>query len=146
MSGDEPGRTARLTLVKVLVTLEFTMWGIAVRHLLKHFKIGMILLAVTVALSLGWSYLSHVWFAVIVSCTGCAAFLGLANRDAWRQTGLADPPAARAAQAPARGRRSPKAQARTRKRGELLHPDATVTLSDERAETGVDDVFATLEP
>ena len=27
---------------------------------------------------------------------------------------------------------------------ELLHPDATVTLSDERAETGVDDVFATL--
>ena len=136
------------------------MWGYAARHLLKHFKTGMILLAVTVALSLGWSYLSHLWFAVIVSCAGCAAFLGVANRDAWRQTARADPPPARAAQAPTRGvrgalgfvppepaergRRSPKARARTRQRGELLHPDATVTLSDERAETGVDDVFATL--
>jgi probable Rubsico expression protein CbbX len=120
-----------------LATLEFTMWGIAARHLLKHFKIGMILLAAAVALSLGWSYLSHLWFAVIVSCAGCAAFLGVANRDAWRQTARADPPPARAAKAP-------KARARTRKRAELLHPEATVTLSDERAETGIDDVFATL--
>ena len=91
---------ARLTLAKALVTLEFTMWGIAARHLLKHFKIGMILLAVAVALSLGWSYLSHLWFAVIVSCAGCAAFLGVANRDAWRQTARADPPPARAAKRP----------------------------------------------
>ena len=144
MTGQAEPPPARLTLAKALVTLEFTMWGFAARHLLKHFKTGMILLAVTVALSLGWSYLSHLWFAVIVSCAGGAAFLGVANRDAWRQTARSDPPPARAAKAPARGRRSPKAQARTRKRGELLHPDATVTLSDERAETGVDDVFAAL--
>ena len=120
------------------------MWGIAVRHLLKHFKIGMVLLALTIALSLGWSYLSHLWFAVIVACGGSIALLGVASHDGWRQTGRADPPPAKAARAPARGRPAPEAPGRARKRGELLHPDATVTLSDERAETGVDDVFASL--
>jgi probable Rubsico expression protein CbbX len=121
------------------------MWGIAARHLLKHFKTGMILTVVTVALSLGWSYLSHLWFAIIVSCVGGAALLGVANRDAWRQTGKADPPPPRAGKATATARgRSPEAEARTRKRAELLRPEATVTLSDERVAAGVDDVFATL--
>lgn len=32
------------------------MWGIAARHLLKHFKTGMLLIAVTIALALIWSY------------------------------------------------------------------------------------------
>ncbi|MGH3149158.1 MAG: AAA family ATPase, partial [Streptosporangiaceae bacterium] len=40
--------------------------------------------------------------------------------------------------------RPSRAEARARKRGDLLHPDATVTLSDERAAAGVDDVFAKL--
>jgi AAA lid domain len=56
-----------------LVTLDYTMWGIAARSLLKHFKTGMILIVITVALSLGWSYLSHVWFLIIVACTGSVA-------------------------------------------------------------------------
>jgi len=133
-----------LTLANALITLVITMWGMAARHLLKHFKIGMVLLAITIVLSLGWSYLSHLWFAVIVACGGSVALLGVASHDGWRQTGRADPPPPKAAKAPAGGLRSPKAQARSRKRGELLHPDATVTLSDERAETGVDDVFSTL--
>jgi len=152
-------RTARLTLADVLITLVFTMWGIAVRHLLKHFKTGMILIAVTVALSLAWSYVPHVWFAIIVALGGSAALMGVVNRDAWRQTAAADPPPPKAvkATAPARGvrgavppapaarpRQSPKAEARARKRGELLHPDATVMLSDERAAAGIDEVFDTL--
>ena len=68
------------------------MWGIAVRHLFKHFKIGMVLLALTIALSLAWSYLSHLWFAIIVSSGGGIALLGVVNHDAWRQTGQAGPP------------------------------------------------------
>jgi len=80
-----------------------------------------------------------------VACGGSIALLGVASHDGWRQTGRADPPPAKAARAPARGRPAPKAPGRARKRGELLHPDATVTLSDERAETGVDDVFASLD-
>ena len=123
------------------------MWGIAARHLLKHFKIGMVLLAITIALSLAWSYLSHLWFGIIVACGGSIALLGVGSHNAWRQTGQADPPPPKAARAtaPARGRRFPGAEARAQRRGELLHPEATVTLSDERAAAGVDDVFASLD-
>jgi probable Rubsico expression protein CbbX len=131
-----------LTVANALVTLDFTMWGIAARFLLKHFKTGVLLIVATVALALGWFYLSHVWFAVIVSCVGSTVLFGMANRDAWRQTAKADPPPE--AVAPA-GRRSRRAEARARRRGELLHPDAEVTLSDERAASGVDDVFDTLD-
>jgi hypothetical protein len=139
-----------LTVANALVTLDCSMWGVAVRHLFKHFKIGMVLLALTIALSLAWSYLSHLWFAIIVSSGGGIALLGVVNHDAWRQTGRADPPPPKAVKAvkttaPARGRRSPAASARAQRRGELLHPDATVTLSDERAAAGVDDVFASLD-
>jgi probable Rubsico expression protein CbbX len=142
-------------MVNPLVTLDYTMWGIAARSLLKHFKTGVILIVITVALSLGWSYLSHVWFLIIVACTGSVALLGVANHHAWRQTGQSGPSAPpgpritaakapKAAGAPARGQRS-RSVARAQKRGELLGPDATVTLSDERAEAGVDDVFASLD-
>jgi probable Rubsico expression protein CbbX len=118
------------------------MWGIAARFLLKHFKTGVLLIVATVALALGWFYLPHVWFAVIVSCVGSTVLFGVANRDAWRQTAKADPPPE--ATAPPAGRRSRRAEARARRRGEVLHPDAEVTLSDERAAAGVDDVFDTL--
>jgi probable Rubsico expression protein CbbX len=76
----------------------------------------------------------------------------VANRDAWRQTRAADPPApkpatsapAKPARAPALGRRLPGAEARAQRHGEALPPDATVTLSDERTAADVDDVFASL--
>ena len=140
------GRPApRLTLANVLVTLDLTMWGIAARHLLKHFKIGMVLLAITVALSFAWSFLPHVWFAVIVACAGSAALLGVATQDSWRQTGLADPPPPEAqTAAPARKRPSAAVKTRSRRRGEVLHPDATVTLADERAAADIDDLFTDL--
>ena len=106
-----------MTSANALVTLDCTMWGIAVRHLFKHFKIGIVLLAITIALSLAWSYLSHLWFAIIVSCVGGIALLGAANRDAWRQTAQANPAPPKAIKAvkttaPARGQRSPAASAR----------------------------------
>jgi probable Rubsico expression protein CbbX len=135
-----------LTPANALVTLEFTMWGIAARSLLRHFKTGMVLLAITIALSLAWSYLPHVWFAVIVGCCASAALLGLLTQDSWRQANLADPPTPRArAAAPARTRPSAAAQTRSRRRSEVLRPDATVTLADERAAADIDDVFNDLD-
>jgi probable Rubsico expression protein CbbX len=131
-----------LTAANALVTLDFTMWGIGARFLLKHFKTGVLLAVVLAALALGWSYLPHVWFAVIGSCVGSTVLFGVANRDAWRQTAKADPPPEAAA--PPTGRRPRRAEARARRRGEVLHPDTEVTLSDERAAAGVDDVFDTL--
>jgi probable Rubsico expression protein CbbX len=134
-----------LTGANVLVTLVCTMWG-SWGFTRKNFKISMWLLAVMVALSLAWSYLSHLWFAVIVACGGSVALLAVLNRDAWHQTAKADPlepePKTATSKASARNRR---AAARARRRGELLHPDATVTMFDERTEAGVDDVFASLD-
>ena len=137
---------ARLTLANVLVTLDLTMWGFALRHLFKHFKIGMLLLGITIALSLAWSYLPHLWFAVIVPCTGSAALLGLLTQDSWRQTAGAGPPEPPTkAAGPARPRPFTAGPTRRRRRGELLHPEATVTLADERTAADIDDVFTDLD-
>ncbi len=133
------------------------MWGLTGRYVLKHFKTGVVLIVVAAAVALGWVFLTHVWFAVIVACVVSVALLGVANHDAWRQTRAADPPApkpgksapgksapGKSAGAPTRGRRFPGAKARVQRRGEVLQPDATVTLSGERTAAGVDDVFASL--
>jgi probable Rubsico expression protein CbbX len=108
----------------------------------KHFKTGVALILAAAALAVGWSFLSHLWFAVIVACVASVVLFGVANRDAWRQTSQADPhepepvkvTKTAGAPRPARGRR----------REEQLTPDATVTLSDERAAAGIEDVFASL--
>ena len=134
---------------------------------LKHFKTGVLLVVATIALAAIWTYLPHVFFFIIA---GWGIFIGLillATRDSWRQTGLADPAAPRseagsrprsqrgpAGQAGApRGpagqarppRRGPAARARARRRGELLDPEATITLAGERRAAGIDDVFAALD-
>jgi probable Rubsico expression protein CbbX len=101
---------------------------------------------------LGWSYLPHFVFVLLLACASIAALSVALGRDAWRQahrveaklpTAKAAPlPTAKAAPQP----RVRRAEARAAKRGEvLLHPDATVTLSDERATAGVDDVFTSLD-
>jgi probable Rubsico expression protein CbbX len=116
------------------------MWGLAT----KQFRTGVALIVVVVALALGWLFLSHLWFVIIVACVGSAALLTLANQNAWRQTGEADPPEPKAVK-PARPARAAAAPARGRRRAELLSPQATVTLSEERAAADVDDVFAGLD-
>ena len=127
---------------------------------LRNFKISMLLLAAMLAPALVWSYLPHlVFFPFLI----VEAFFGLmyaVNHDAFRQARLtltasppqwsaplAPRPAPTVVTAPAsdRARRSRAAQARAKKRGEvLLHPDATVTLADERAAADIDDVFTSL--
>jgi probable Rubsico expression protein CbbX len=118
------------------------MWGYGA----KHFKTGVVFIVVLAALALGWFFLSHLWFVIIVACVGSAALLTLANQNAWRQTGETDSPAPQAIK-PARPAKPAAAAAprRGRRRTELLSPEATVTLSDERAAAGVDDVFASLD-
>ena len=112
------------------------MWGTAARYLRRHVKAVVLVLVASAALLLAWSSLSHLWFALIAACVGGVALMGLASHDTWRQTGQAD-------LAPVRPR--PPVAARDRKRSELLHPDATVTLGGERAATDVDEVLASLD-
>ena len=112
---------------------------------LKNFKISMVLVAATIALSLAWSYLPHLWFLIIVLGVAGSALVGMVGRNTWRQTGLADPPPPRPAPRPqVRGRLS-RADARAQRRGEVLQSDATVTLSDERSAAGIDDIFTALD-
>jgi hypothetical protein len=128
-------------LANALVTLDRTMWGIA----MKHVKTGM-LLAATVALTLAWTFLPHPFFGIVVACAAIGALSVVLGINALRQLSGADPPPRQPKAVPhARGRRFTRAKARTQRRGEVLHPEATVTLSEERAAAGVDDVFASLD-
>jgi probable Rubsico expression protein CbbX len=130
-----------LTLAKALVTLDCTMWGIAT----KHVKTGM-LLAAAVALTLAWASLPHGFFGIVAGSAAVAALAVALGLNGLRQLNQADPPPRRPKAVPqAHGRRSPSGKARTQRRGEVLHPEATVTLSEERAAAGVDDVFASLD-
>jgi probable Rubsico expression protein CbbX len=124
----------------------------------KYLKYGIGLLVVTVALAAGWSYLSHLLFAILVATVTLPVILGLATRDSWRQTArdtldleegaaaasLPPSEAGRLEQSP-RGRRRSARSARSRTGGDVLDADATVTLADERLEAGVDDVFTALD-
>jgi probable Rubsico expression protein CbbX len=136
----------------VLVTLVLTMRG---AFSLRNFKISMLLLAAMLALTLVWSYLPHLVFFPFLIVVIFFGLLYAASHDAFRQARLTltEPPSAppvlpevTVVKAPASGRARPsRAEARAKKRGEaLLHPDATVTLADERAAADIDDVFTSL--
>ena len=151
-------RQARLTVANVLVTLVLTMMG---QFSLRNFKISMLLLAAMLAPALVWSYLPHLVFFLFLIVEAFFGLMYAVSHDAFRQARLtltASPPQRSAPMAPRpaptvvkapasdRGRRSRAAEARAKKRGEvLLRPDARVTLSAERAAADVDDVFASLD-
>jgi probable Rubsico expression protein CbbX len=109
-----------------------------------NLKLSLLAFAPVVAVVLGWSYLPHFVFSLLLGCAVIAALSVALGRDAFRQARrVAAPLPAAGAAPPPRARR---AEARAARRGEvLLHPDATVTLSDERAAAGVDDVFTSLD-
>jgi probable Rubsico expression protein CbbX len=145
------------------------MWGVTT----KHFKTGILLFVPTVALALGWQYAPRLWFLVGVPLIALMAALVWLSRDSWRQADKNDPlPERRTVQRPKPARQAPSprpvpprpvpprpvpgpaapgrarsaaAEARARRRSELLTEDATVTLSAERQASGVDDVFTALD-
>jgi len=78
---------AGLILANALVTLDRTMWGIA----MKHVKTGM-LLAATVALTLAWTFLPHPFFGIVVACAAIGALSVVLGINALRQLSGADPP------------------------------------------------------
>jgi probable Rubsico expression protein CbbX len=119
------------------------MWGM---YPVKYFKIGMFLSAVSAVVLIAWYSLSHAWFVIGVTGAGIASMSIVTIRHTWRQTGQGDTSAPRAApESQGRGRLFRTTEARARKRGEALHPDATVTFSDERRTAGVDEVLGALD-
>ncbi|MGH3177189.1 MAG: hypothetical protein ACRDPF_25375 [Streptosporangiaceae bacterium] len=76
-------------------------------------------------------------------CAAVVGFIGWSARNAWTQTSEDDPRSAKVATRPRRARKS-RAQARAR-RAEELHPEETVTLSEEREAADIEDVFTALD-
>ena len=122
------------------------------------------LLAAAVAVVLVWTYLPHFVFVLLLACAAIGALSVALGRDASRQAhrhrvgapplqAKAAPrptawprPAAVPATRPSVRPRARAARSRAAKQGEApLHPDATVTLSEERAAAGIDDVFTSLD-
>ena len=129
----------------VLATLHFIMWGIT----MKHFKLGIVLAVVTVVLSAGWSHLPHLVFAGFLAIIVLAT---AASYNVWRQVSRAGPGVQAAPVPPpvrpapqVRVRLRPASDTRAKRRTEVLRPDATVTLSDERSAAGIDEIFTALD-
>ena len=109
---------------------------------LRYVKKSVLLLAALIALILAWSDLSHAFFTLITICAAVIGIIGWCARNAWTQTREDDSRSAQVATRPRRERKS-RAQARAR-RAEELHPEETVTLSEEREAADIEDVFAAL--
>jgi probable Rubsico expression protein CbbX len=109
---------------------------------LKNIKPVLLLIVLLVVLSVGYSDLSHGVFVLIL---GTLIFLGIAGAFARNAITQARGVNARAAMtAPPRGGKLSAVTGR-RKRSEMLSPDATVTLADERRAADVEDVFTSLD-
>ena len=109
---------------------------------LRYVKKSVLLLAALIALIFAWSDLSHAFFTLITMCAAVLVISSWLARNVWTQTREDDSRSAQVATRPRRERKS-RAQARAR-RAEELHPEATVSLSEEREAADIDDVFAAL--
>jgi SpoVK/Ycf46/Vps4 family AAA+-type ATPase len=114
---------------------------------LKYVKTSLPLLVILVVLALSWSYLSHALFAVICGLVATLGFSFALGRNTWKQTQGADSGASRAVAArPRRGeRKTGGRKSRAAARAEVLHPEETVTLSEEREAADIEDVFTSLD-
>jgi probable Rubsico expression protein CbbX len=104
------------------------------------------LLIAVAALLISW-FVSISLFMVIAAIVFLIALAIPLSLDTWRQTQEPDraPPPAVVPRSREAGRPRQAAEARGRRRAEVLHPDATVTFSEERRSAGVDEVFAALD-
>jgi probable Rubsico expression protein CbbX len=116
----------------------------------RHFKIILFVLISAAALGILW-FVSFALFLIIAMSVVLISVGILLSLDTWRQTREADrsPPSVMTAGVMTARVREPgkprRADSRGRRRAEVLHPDATVTFSEERRVSGVDEVFAALD-
>ena len=113
---------------------------------LRYVKKAILLLVVLVAIFLAWNYLPRPIFIIAgASAVVLGGIVGL-TFNAWSQTGDDNYQPSEAVVMRRKSGGKTRAGARGRRRAEVvLHPEATVTLAEERREAGVEDVFATLD-
>jgi probable Rubsico expression protein CbbX len=114
------------------------MYGFKVRYL----KTSMLLLAALVAFSVSYSYLSHIMFLLVIT-GGLILLLSITvGRNAWTQTQPGD---SEVALMPSRRGGIFAAAPGRRRRAEVLSPEATVSLAEERRAADIEDVFSALD-
>jgi probable Rubsico expression protein CbbX len=110
---------------------------------LKNLKPALLLLVLLFVLSVGYSDLSHGVFVLIFASLVFLAIVVAFARNAMTQAHAVN---ARAAMtAPPRGGKIGAVATRRGRRPEVLSPETTVTLADERRAADVEDVFTTLD-
>jgi probable Rubsico expression protein CbbX len=112
---------------------------------LQYTKISILLLAVLVVIVLTWSYLPHAFFYTFGGMAVVLGGTGVLARNAWSQTSDDDSRAAPASVARPKRDRKSRAASRASRRTEILHPEATVSLSEERREADIEEVFTSLD-
>ena len=118
---------------------------------LKYLKSSLLIVASLIAIILAFSYLPHALLALLgagVVILGVSFALG---HNTWKQTkDIGSRPSRAAGAGPQRGERKSgdrksRAEARASRRAGVLHPEETVTLSEEREAAGIEDVFTSLD-
>ena len=118
---------------------------------LKYLKSSLLIVASLIAIILAFSYLPHALLALLgagVVILGVSFALG---HNTWKQTKDVGSRPSRAAGARPQvgerksGDRKSRAEARVSRRAEVLHPEETVTLSEEREAADIEAVFAALD-
>ena len=112
---------------------------------LKYLKTSMLLLAALVVLAIAWQYLSRALFVVLLGGAGVVGMSAALSRNAWSQTHEDDSWSSPAAGPRPGGKPRAARGARARKRVEVLHPEATVSLAEERREAEIESVFTALD-
>jgi probable Rubsico expression protein CbbX len=112
---------------------------------LKYAKKSILLLAVLVVIIAAWYYLPHPFFIMVGAIAAVLVMIAALARNAWSQTKDDNYRPSQAGVVRQKRDRKSRAEARARRRSEVLHPEATVSLFDERQAAGVEEVFATLD-
>jgi len=107
----------------------------------KYAKRSILLLAVLVIIIVAWYYLPRPFFIMLAATAAVLGMIAGFARNAWSQTG---DDSRRPSQAGVvRQKRDRKS--RSSRRVEVLHPEATVSLSEERREADIEEVFTSLD-
>src|SRR5690242_3667578 len=108
---------------------------------LKYAKRSILLLAVLVIIIVAWYYLPHPFFIMLAATAAVLGMIAGFARNAWSQSSDDNPRPSQAGVV----RQKRDRKSRSSRRVEVLHPEATVSLSEERREADIDEVFTSLD-
>jgi len=112
---------------------------------LKYAKKSILLLAILIVIIVAWYHLPHPFVIIVGAIAAVLGVIAALARNAWSQTNDDNYRPSQAGVVRQKRDRKSRAEARARRRAEVLHPEATVSLADERQAAGVEEVFATLD-